>query len=118
MLKHGLAALFLPELCEVFDVRLVGVLRPLADIEATRLRRKWWPSFGEAGARVIYRALFDHIVNATTPYHLVRYQSLMSEPQGELSQLLNFCGYAPEPEALAQALAFVERPKVDTSPAN
>jgi hypothetical protein len=37
-LKHPLAALLISELCNVFDARLVYVLRPFADIEATRLR--------------------------------------------------------------------------------
>src|SRR6185503_21068114 len=35
-LKYPLSAMLLPEICQVFSTRLVYVLRPLAEIEATR----------------------------------------------------------------------------------
>src|SRR5262249_12197083 len=40
-LKYPLSALVIPEICAVFDTRLIYVLRPLADIEVTRRRRGW-----------------------------------------------------------------------------
>jgi len=110
LLKHGLAPLFLPELDALFEVRIVGVLRPLEAIEATRLRRKWKPSLGRQGAEVIYQVLFRHLINGTTPFHLVRYPQLLSNPEVEFDQLAKFCGIAPAPQQRAAALAFVARP--------
>jgi hypothetical protein len=110
MLKHGLAPLFLQELCALFEVRIVGVLRPLEAIEATRVRRNWLPSFGQQGAEVIYRALFDHLVNANTPFHLVRYPELLAAPAAEFARLTAFCGVSPTYAQRQAALAFVNRP--------
>ena len=42
-LKFPLSALVIPQICEVFDTKLVYVMRPLEDIERTRLRRNWLP---------------------------------------------------------------------------
>ena len=110
MLKHGLAPLFLPELCALFEVRIVGVLRPLEAIEATRIRRNWWPSLGQQGAQVLYRALFDHLVNADTPFHLVRYPELLAAPAVEFDKLMAFCRVQPTDAQRQAALAFVDRP--------
>ena len=109
MLKHGLAALFLNELAELFDVRIVSVLRPLSDIENTRRRRKWKPTFGRAGAEVIYSAVFHHLINSKTPFYMVRYEQLVSHPEAELNGLFEFCGVAPTPADRASALEFISR---------
>jgi len=109
MLKHGLAALFLSELAELFDLRIVSVLRPLSDIENTRRRRKWKPSFGRMGAEVIYRATFDHLINSKTPFYMVRYEQLVSHPEAEMNGLFEFCGVAPTPADRASALEFISR---------
>lgn len=110
MLKHGLAALFLKELCALFEVQVVGVIRPLASIEATRLRRQWWPSMGKAGAQVIYRALFDHLIEGVQPFHLVRYPKLLADPNIEFDKLMGFCGLKPSHLEREAALAFLKRP--------
>ncbi len=110
LLKHALAALMLPELCHVFDTRLVCVLRPLADIEATRARRKWQKSFGASGASLIYGRIFDHLVNHDTPFRLVRYTDLMQAPDQTLDDLLAFCGIECDALARQAALGFVARP--------
>ncbi|PWK55122.1 putative O-linked N-acetylglucosamine transferase (SPINDLY family) [Roseicyclus mahoneyensis] len=110
MLKHGLASLFLKELCALFEVRLVGVLRPHEDIEATRVRRNWLPGLGQQGAEVLYRALFDHLVNSQTPFHLVRYPELLAAPSAEFDRLMTFCGVSPIDAQRQAALAFVDRP--------
>ena len=40
-LKHPLAALIIPQICAVFETRLIYLVRPVRDIEASRRRRKW-----------------------------------------------------------------------------
>jgi predicted O-linked N-acetylglucosamine transferase (SPINDLY family) len=110
MLKHGLAALFLDELSALFDLQIVGVLRPLAAIEKTRQRRGWLPSFGEKGADVIYRTMFDHVVNRATPFQLLRYDALINEPAAAFENLAAFCGLqAVDDAAKTAALGFVTR---------
>ena len=109
MLKHGLAMLFLDELAELFDVRLVGVLRPLQAIEATRLRRGWHAGLGQRGAQVLYQGLFAHMVDTATPFHLLRYPDLLSGPDTELDKLMDFCGWTPSAAQRTAALGFVRR---------
>lgn len=109
MLKHGLAMLFLDELAELFDVRLVGVLRPMQAIEATRLRRGWHAGLGQRGAQVLYQGLFAHMVDTATPFHLLRYPDLLSGPDTELDKLMDFCGWTPSAAQRTAALGFVRR---------
>jgi hypothetical protein len=55
-LKHALSALFLPQICKLFDAKLVYVVRPLDEIEAAAIRRQ--------GRRT---HLFAHVPNLRTP---------------------------------------------------
>lgn len=109
LLKHGLAVLFIEQLRQLFDLRLVGVLRPLADIEATRQRRRWHPSMGRVGAEVIYSALMAEMVNGDSPFHLVRYPELMRQPDQETDRLLAFCSWKASTEQRSSAIRFVTR---------
>ena len=110
LLKHALAVLFLPELAQLFDLQLVGVLRPHAEIEATRVRRKWPPQYGQAGAVQMYGEFFRHLVDTATPYCLVRYGDLMVEPARVLKQLADFCRSQVAAPQQPAAMAFVSRP--------
>ena len=110
LLKHALAVLFLPELAQLFDLQLVGVLRPHAEIEATRVRRQWMAQFGQAGAVQLYGELFRHLVDTATPYSLVRYGDLMAEPARVLKQLAGFCRIQVAASQQQAALDFVSRP--------
>ncbi len=110
MLKHGLAALFIPQLRELFDLRLVGVLRPFDAIETTRLRRGWHAGMGRKGALAIYRAMFGELVGGSVPFHILRYSDLMNTPETQADRLLAFCGIHPTSEQRAAALASLSRP--------
>jgi hypothetical protein len=108
VLKYALAATILPQICEVFDTRMVYVIRPLADIEATRIRRGWHAYYGAAGAGRIYSLMFQHLVDAPTPVHLIRYPDLLRDPEREIRALAAFAElpYAHEAvEALARPAA-------------
>ena len=110
MLKHALAALFLPELANLFDLRVVGVLRPHVQIEQTRLRRGWHAGLGRQGAEGIYQALFGYLCESRTPFHLVRFQDLQEKPGQTLRELYGFCGLQPTSDQHDSAMAFVSRP--------
>jgi hypothetical protein len=109
MLKHALAALVLRELGELFELRVVCVIRPLADIERTRLRRKWTPEFGEIGAKVIYKHLFSFFVNSDVPFHFVRYGDLLADPAHIAGKLTAFLGLRVNEEAREPAIRSVRR---------
>jgi len=107
MLKHALSALFLRELSLLFDVKIVGVLRPLPEIEATRARRGWGKSFGRKGAEVLYQNLFECLVASDTPFHLIRYSELLKQPGDQLDAVLRFCRFTPTAHQRADALEFI-----------
>src|SRR5690606_11321890 len=91
LLKHPLAALLLPEIQKVFDLRIVGVLRTLEDIEKTRSRRNWHPMAGKQGGEKIYTELFNHIVHNDVPFIVIRYSDVIKKPESVLNQLASFC---------------------------
>lgn len=116
VMKYALSALLLPALAEAFDLRLLVVTRPLADIEATAQRRGWGPAFGAAGAQVLYAHLFGALVQYGWPAELLHYPRLMADPPGELDRVLGFCRHRPSEEARRAGLAFI-RPQPDATDA-
>jgi hypothetical protein len=109
MLKHPLAAFVLPEMCEVFDVQILGVLRPISEIEATRARRQWPLHFGAKGAEVIYGHLFTHITNTSTPFLLTRYSDILTNPQKYFDSISDFTGIVPTDEQRKLACEFITK---------
>jgi hypothetical protein len=109
-LKYPLSALFIPEICQVFDTRLVFVLRPLKEIEATRQRRGWAPFLGSEGAKRIYAHMFHVLVNMPTPVFVMRYPELLARPEAHTRQLATFCGVKPTQAQMETATGFIRRP--------
>jgi len=110
LLKHALPAFLLPEMDQVFDLKVVCVVRPLGAIEKTRLRRNWHVNSGEFGARKIYEKLFDYMTNSETPFHFVRYADVLNRPEAVLAQFGSFLGFSLDDSAIERAKAFVEKP--------
>lgn len=108
LLKLPLAAVLLPELSEVFNLLLPICLRPLEAIEATRLRRRWPAHFGQAGAERLYGQLFSHVVNSTTPTHLVRFETLRRDPAAVVPALAAFCQLQPSSNQLQAAISCIQ----------
>ena len=106
-LKHPLAALVIPQICQTFKTRLVYALRPLRDIEATRRRRKWLEQYGAKGAGTIYSHMFTALVDHTFPTVIVRYAQLIAAPLEHARLLADFAGLKRKPEELTEAAAFV-----------
>jgi hypothetical protein len=106
-LKYPPSALLIPEICQVFETRLVYVLRPMQAIEATCERRNWAAQFGAAGAQVLYSLMFQALIDREFPTHLVRYTELIRDPAAHAGQLARFCGLPADAEVIARAAAFV-----------
>ncbi len=109
VLKHGLAAFVLPELSSLFDLKIIGVLRPFSEIESTRLRRRWVENFGKLGASKIYSYMFDYMINNSTPFYLAKFDNLKSNSKKFLESVLDFCEVNASKDSINSALSFVER---------
>jgi hypothetical protein len=106
-LKYPLSTVLLPEICQVFSPRLVYVLRPLLEIEATRRRRGWPAQYGATGARVLYPLMFETLIDRQFPTLIVRYSELLAEPARHAAMLAEFCGLSADDGRLAAATAVV-----------
>jgi hypothetical protein len=108
-LKHPLIALVLPQLCQVFEAKLVSVMRPLAQIEQTRLRRHWAPHFGQEGAAVIYAHLARAAEAPPCPVMRVKYDELLRDPPYVTRRLAQFAGLEVRREHIERAAGFVKQ---------
>ena len=106
-LKDPISALLIPQICDVFDTKLIYVVRPLEDIERTRIRRGWPARFGGEGAKIIYRAMNDFERTASRPIHTLQYAGLLSDPAKYAQELANFSGLEPTPAQFKLAIDFV-----------
>jgi protein O-GlcNAc transferase len=107
-LKHGLSALFLPRICKIFDTRLIYVVRPIADIEATRLRRDWGPEFGAKGAEIIYSHMFRTFVEHAFPTTIIRFTELLASPHQYARNLSEFAGLDNTERTIQHAATFIK----------
>jgi len=105
--KYPLSALLLPEICEVFDTRLVYVVRSLDEIERTRARRLWRANLGRAGAEVIYAAMDRFAKTQARPILRITYANLRSATAQCARELADFAGLEPDPSSLERAIEFV-----------
>jgi hypothetical protein len=109
-LKYPLSALVIPQVCRVFDTRLVYVLRPGKDIEATRERRQWSENFGAKGSQLLYSRMFQILLERDFPTLIVRYPELLRAPMQHARQLAAYAGLKDAtPEQLKAAADFVRK---------
>ena len=109
MLKHPTSAFILPELSEVFDLRIILVLRKLDDIEKTRIRRGWPSFFGEEGAKVIYANVFNFLIESSISCYLLRYSDLLKNPVNVLKSISEFVEITPSKNEENAAYNFVTK---------
>ena len=108
--KYPLSALVIPAICEVFPTRLIYVLRPIQDIEATRARRNWGLHTGAQGAHILYGAMFSALVEQRIPMPLmIRFVELLEDPASATREIARFVGLDVGPQRLDAAAAFVRR---------
>lgn len=107
-LKHPLQALVLPYLQRRLKPKYLFVTRPLDDIEKTRIRRKWHATCGAAGAKHISAVATNFLVENSCPFLTVPYKALMQSADFR-SDLLAFCGLAPDGDRLQKAEHFLLR---------
>jgi hypothetical protein len=110
-LKHPLSALIIPQICVAFDTRLIYLVRPLSEIEASRRRRKWGVQYGAKAAGIIYSHMFNALINRNVPTIIVRYGELINWPMEHARKLAAFAGFKVDLDVMREAAAFVRSPK-------
>ena len=108
-LKYPLSALVVRQLCEVFDTKLIYVMRPLDDIERTRLRRNWLPYFGAEGAAVIYNHMSAALKDHPYPTMSIEYAHFLASPMVHACNIARFAGLNPSPAELQHAVDIVRK---------
>jgi hypothetical protein len=109
VLKLPIAGLLLPEICHIFDTKLIICMRPLMSIEQSRLRRQWPSQFGMVGAEKIYSTLFTHIINTNVDFLLIRYEDIIAKTSESISSLVSFCELNPSTSQLQKAFSMITR---------
>lgn len=110
-LKYPLSAMLIPCIAKVFDTRLIYVLRPLEDIEATRARRGWAPHLGSAGARRIYAKMFQVLIDYPIPTMIIRYPSLLATRRRHTRDIATFCGITAADDQIEAVAMSVRAPE-------
>ncbi len=108
-LKSPASAFLLPQICRVFDVKLISVIRPLRQIEQTRLRRGWPRHHGEMGAEVIYSHLSRMIDLRAHPHMRVDYAEIVGSPLDLARRLAEFAELKAGPDQIQRAAGFIRR---------
>ena len=106
-LKNPVSGLLIPQICEVFDTKLIYVMRPLEDIERTRIRRQWLPYHGAAGAKVIYQHMADVQKHHSYPTLAIDYNKLLAAPAVHVRDIARFAGYDLSPAKFERAVGFI-----------
>jgi glycosyltransferase involved in cell wall biosynthesis len=108
-LKYPLSALVIRQICEVFDTKLIYVMRPSEDIERTRLRRNWPPYYGAEGAAMIYGHMSARLKDHENLTMAIDYKQLLVSPAACARDIAQFAGLKPSAEALRRAANFIQK---------
>ena len=116
-LKYPLSALLIPQIAMMFETRLLYVLRPFGEIEATRQRRGWSSNLGAAGAEVLYSKMFQVLVDLQIPTMVIRYPELLATRRRHARQIASFCGLPLDETRIDAAVQSIRRPRTVVEPA-
>lgn len=109
VLKMPLASLCLYELHAALDVQIILVHRPLQEIEATRLRRKWPARYGGQGAGLIYNKMFTDLIKHGLSFLGISHADFVRDTQRCLARIAAYCDVAVSDERIDTAAAFVRK---------
>ena len=85
-------------------------MRPLEDIEQTRLRRNWEPYYGAEGAALIYNEMSAALKHHPYPTMTIDYRDLLASPTVHASNIARFAGLDLSAAELQHAVDFVRKP--------
>lgn len=101
-LKHPLSAFLIREIAGVVDTKWVLVTRKFSDIEKTRKRRKWHPTFGVQGAQRIYSRAINDLISNGNSYLSVAYEDFRAHKEVRES-LIHYVKLKPTESQLSKA---------------
>lgn len=110
-LKMPLSSICIPEICKIFNTKLIVVHRPIEEIEASRLRRNWPALFGALGAQHMYGHIFRDIINHKLSFIGISYADFVNETRHALEKIIDFCEIGELQQNLETAEAFVKKPQ-------
>ena len=82
----------------------------LREIAASRVRRKWGPVFGAAGAKHIYGRMFNDLVEHRISFLGVSYADFINNTHQSLEEIMDYCEIESLRVNLDRAKAFVRSP--------
>lgn len=83
---------FVPEMVEAWDPFFVVVMRPLQEIENSRIRRKWHVHYGIQGARACYSKAFWDLSEMNRNFFCLSYNRLITHPEPSIKSLAGQMG--------------------------
>jgi hypothetical protein len=109
VLKHPIAALALTDILSVCSPEVLVVSRPLAQIEQSRLRRKWHPIYGAEGANKLYSAAYNGLINHALSFRTVSYPEFLTK-LAYRRKLISELGFQPTCDMLCAAESWIRKP--------
>jgi hypothetical protein len=111
VLKTPLASICLPEICSVFDTKIIVVHRPFEEIEASRIRRNWHTLYGSLGAQHIYNKIFSDTIKYKLSFLGISYSDFVNNTEQSLKNISDYCDLESNHNNLENAAAFVRAPQ-------
>jgi len=106
-LKYPACAPLIPQICEVFDTKLIYVWRSLEDIEQTRIRRNWFPYLGGQTAPLIYDQMSAALKQHPNPTMNIDFKEVLLSPKKAVRDIAQFVGLEPTREESRRAVGVV-----------
>lgn len=108
-LKMPLASMCLPEITQAFDTDIILVHRPLNEIEASRVRRKWPEQFGAAGANKVYMKMFADMFENKLSALMISHSDFVKHTRDALEKIINYCDLHFLEQNIEKAMSFVRK---------
>ena len=102
VLKHPLKIFAMKIIEKYTNPQFMVLTRPLEKIEATRLRRSWPDIYGEKGAVVIYKKIFEYLQQNNLSFLNVSYTDFLNNEK-EQQKMIEFFGLKPSERQLEDA---------------
>jgi len=108
-LKVPLASMCLPEITQVFDTDIICVHRPLSEIEASRVRRRWPKHLGGEGAEKVYSQMFSDLFERKLSALMVSHGDFIKHTRDSLEKIINYCDLHFLENNIDNAIGFVRK---------
>lgn len=109
--KRPMAGVVLRELVPIFEPTVIFVHRPMADVEATRMRRDWSSALSDMRPPTVLCGTFEALVDSGWPFLGLSYPELVKTPSVALHRIIAFAGLSDLTGNIERAKAFIRPAK-------